>query len=1381
MSDGSVKIDVKLDSQDFEKEINGLSAKVSKGLKEVSNSFKSIGGAMTDVGKNLTMGITTPLLGLATAATKVGTDFKSEMQNLAAITGMTADEMQQMEKGIRDIALTSGRSVTEVAANTKMLAEAGGDLGLVMEQLAHGTNLATATQTDMATTLDFLGSTMKTFGVEAEDTQSTVDSFAYVTTLANVELAQLGESYVNVGGSAANAGMSIDDVNAILVTFSNAGLKGGSAGTVLNGVLKNLSTPTNRAKKALDDLNVSLYDNEGQSRDMFAIMGELQSALGDMTDEQRNRYESIIFDTVAQQGWNMITAEGIGTIMELSSEISESAEAFEGLGQAAGMAAVQNDNLSGRVDLLKSSIAELGIQIFESLSPYLEKLVETIQKVVTWFVNADQQSKDLAVKIGLIAAAIGPVLLVGGHLVTAMGTITGAISTVTGAIAGMGTGATGLSAVLTALTGPIGIIIGSIGLLIAGFVYLWNTNEEFQANITTLWNSIQDSISSVIENIKGIFTGFIEHLSETGALEGIYNVILGTWEAIQTGLDAIWTAIFTIASTLFGGIADFFEENSQAITDILTTTWDIIWAFIEPIWKTINQIATKIFGDIKAFFQKWGPEIQAIFKNTFQIVFEVVKAIFDKLKAFWDNWGGTIAATFNYVLGAVKNVFTLVWNQIKNVVELAINTIRGIIKFVLAVIQGDWEGAWNAVKQVFKGIWDYIKNTIENIKTFIVNTFNNIKTFLSEIDLLEIGKNIIQGLIDGMTSMATAAWDAVKGIAGGIVDGVKDFLGIHSPSRVMREIGKNIGEGLIIGTEDMQSEVAQSGDELARAYIESITNGFDAGLSEAAVIMLGKWTDLNQGMTDIVKMTGADMVQAEIDTLDKLISETEKRNAEIAKAEELANKERAVAQAKSNDERIKAQDDLNKTLAKNELEALKEKRDMLKDQLKDIKDAYQQMSEAIVNALKERYSQEKDLSITALEGEVERRKEASAQIIEQYEREYAAKMKTLDIEESDEVRALQMKIDALDAQTDAEERALKEQDNQRKVFDLQQKVLQAESAEERIAAQEKLDAELTKQQRDALLQQRKDEKASLKEQITQVKDNYKAQRDNAKSDIDAKKSEYKQREEDTKVYFKNERTKIDEHYSVLMQKERIEAEARKMMIDGNQQEIVNLLNKYTPSWATAGQNAGQAFLNALQGVTPSIESEVQRIMSLINQASQVQSDLASMKSSVQSSNSSPTQQNQQSHTVKSGDTLSGIASKYGVSISALRNENGLSAADDKKLQVGRTLKIPILHEGGISLKEQFALIDKKEAVAPLADLYGMMERAVVTTANKLVSGFTQTIKNVSNVTTTHHEPKFEITVNYQGEMSRQDVNSMSRTLANQTARELRSRGLVTLG
>src|SRR5690606_38104424 len=116
-------------------------------------------------------------------------------------------------------------------------------------------------------------------------------------------------------------------------------------------------------------------------------------------------------------------------------------------------------------------------------------------------------------------------------------------------------------------------------------------------------------------------------------------------------------------------------------------------------------------------------------------------------------------------------------------VNNGIDLVLGIIRTILALLRGDWEGAWDSIKQTAEDIWE------------------NITEFFENVDLVQIGKDIIQGLIDGMSSMVSTVKDGVVNIGTKIVDTFKGWLKIKSPSRVMMALAKHIPGGAIKGME----------------------------------------------------------------------------------------------------------------------------------------------------------------------------------------------------------------------------------------------------------------------------------------------------------------------------------------------------------------------------------------------------------------------------------------------------------------------------------------------------------------------------------------------------------------------------------------------------
>src|SRR6185312_9406031 len=125
-----------------------------------------------------------------------------------------------------------------------------------------------------------------------------------------------------------------------------------------------------------------------------------------------------------------------------------------------------------------------------------------------------------------------------------------------------------------------------------------------------------------------------------------------------------------------------------------------------------------------------------------------------------------------------------------------------IIQTVMKLLQGDWEGAWNTIKST------------------AVKIVGNIVKFFKDVDLLQIGKDILQGLINGFTSMVDAVTSTVKNIAGNIKNAITDFFDIHSPSRVMAEVGKWISQGLAVGIESQESQVTKTMLDLGYAIMD---------------------------------------------------------------------------------------------------------------------------------------------------------------------------------------------------------------------------------------------------------------------------------------------------------------------------------------------------------------------------------------------------------------------------------------------------------------------------------------------------------------------------------------------------------------------------------
>jgi phage-related protein len=170
------------------------------------------------------------------------------------------------------------------------------------------------------------------------------------------------------------------------------------------------------------------------------------------------------------------------------------------------------------------------------------------------------------------------------------------------------------------------------------------------------------------------------------------------------------------------------------------------------------------------------------------------------------------------VTGIVRGAGT----AISSFIGWMIMGIRGVITGGLNVVRGIFSSVWNGVIGVVRGAWSGITGAVSGGISTVVNFFGGL---LGKITgaignaagaLWGIGRNIIQGLIDGIGSMMGAIGQAIVNLVPGPIVGVfKSLLGIHSPSRVFRGFGVNIGEGLVLGIQDMHGDVEKAVEKLA--------------------------------------------------------------------------------------------------------------------------------------------------------------------------------------------------------------------------------------------------------------------------------------------------------------------------------------------------------------------------------------------------------------------------------------------------------------------------------------------------------------------------------------------------------------------------------------
>lgn len=521
-------------------------------------------------------------------------------------------------------------------------------------------------------------------------------------------------------------------------------------------------------------------------------MSEMADWLGNIKDKSlQNAIATQVFGTKWEdQGPNMIAI-------------------LEGLGDAQDKTKENQDELNSATEKMKADPAvqmkQAMVDIQTAVAPLLVSIAEIVGSIAKWV----SQNSTLA---GVIAAVVAGVGLVVG-IFMALAPIVMTISTIIG----------GVGAAFGAMILPVLAVIAAVAAFVALGIAVYKN-----------WDGISEFFVGLWESIKTIFTTSITAIGEF--------------------LSTVWDGMVTIIKTVWDGIKLYFTTVLNIYKLIFTTIWTGIKAAVTTIWNAIKTTATTVFNGIKVFFTTVLNFYKTIFTTVWNAIKSVVTTIWNGIKSTATTVFNVIKTTITTIFNAIKSVSTTVWNSIKSVVSIAVNgirsvvttvfnAVRSIVSSVMTTVKSVISSAWNGAKSIVSSAVNSIKSTVSNVfnalkgvvstamngvKSAIESGWNKAKGFLEGINLFSIGKNIIEGLIKGIKNMAGAVGGAIKSVADGAVNSAKKALGIHSPSRVMRdEVGYWVSEGLakgIIANTNAEKAAKQKAQAIKNQFVKDLKN-----------------------------------------------------------------------------------------------------------------------------------------------------------------------------------------------------------------------------------------------------------------------------------------------------------------------------------------------------------------------------------------------------------------------------------------------------------------------------------------------------------------------------------------------------------------------------
>lgn len=900
-----------------------------------SQGLQTIGGMFSSAGTKLTAGLTAPVVGFGAASVKAGTEFDSSMSQVSAVSKATGEDLEL----IRDRAIEMGEktrySAKEVSDAMYYMGLAGWDAQQIYAGIPGVLALGAASGEDLSRVSDIVTDSLTAFGKSAEDTTEFVNVLAEASRSSNTTVDLLGESFKYVAPVAGAFGYSIQDVAIMLGTFANNGVKGSQAGTGMRQALNSLINPSDKAAAQMDKFGVSLFNADGSTKTLMQVMQELRGTFGGLAIDIHNADGEVmtgeeimekyghalptsdmekltaivqIFGVRALPGMLSVINASESDFNDLSTAIYGAQDAYDGLGTAFGMQQTMLDNVQGDWYLFTSALGTTKIIISDMAKGALRELLQKLTELVKAFNDMSPEQQEQIVKWALMAASIGPVLLVIGKIISTIGALMTTFKNLKLAFTFVTTGLThvkeafllakagmtgfagqtsALGAALGSITAPIAAIIALIAVLAAAFVNLWKNNEEFRDKMIGIWDGLKEKLSAsfqkitdainslgfdfenIVEVIKAAWEGLCELLAplfvgvwtfitDTIAtfaeiIAGVFQVICGIIKGIKDGdWSLLWEGLGTIVSAVVEGIVGWIDNIGETIWNMVqvvagwfgadwTMTWDeakqavvdwfwgvVEWfqqlpgkiaEFFSQIWTNVTgwasnmvdkavEVGTNFFNNVVNWFQQLPYKIGYFIGYALGTVVKWVADMLAKAYELGSMFLNHIVTFFTQLPGKILTFITSAWNNVvawaTNMVnkakEMATNFLNNVVN-TLTQLPGKVKAKLDeALQKAAQWVTDMGAKGLEAAKSLIDKFVEGAKNVGETVK--SIGKNIVDGVWNGIVAAKDTFFNNVKNFFSGLVDGAKEALGIKSPSRVMEEeVGVWLPPGVTKGFE----------------------------------------------------------------------------------------------------------------------------------------------------------------------------------------------------------------------------------------------------------------------------------------------------------------------------------------------------------------------------------------------------------------------------------------------------------------------------------------------------------------------------------------------------------------------------------------------------
>ena len=769
------------EAQELAGRISRLSGELGENRQQLENAERAadrLGDTMEDAGqqaedssegytvlKNVIANLATEAINKAVDAFKeLATEGDSALAMLEARTGATSSEMEGFEDVMYEVYNANyGESLGDVSEKLSTVIQMTDDLDNA--SLANVTKNAIALEDvfgfDIMESMRGVNSLMDQFGITSDQAFNLIVQGAQKGLNQNDDL--------------------LDTINEYSVQFKNAGYSADDMFNMLANGVESGTWSVDKLGDAVKEFNIRMSD--GSAKDAVEALGfswekvsEDWSKGGDSAKEVFNMLVNELdgLETTTE-GYNI----GVGLLGTMYEDLGQEAvlalSNTEGAINSASDAMAQMD--SAAYDTLESSLSQLGRTVkAEVVQPIAEKLTPAIKDSVN-FVNervgpAVEWLLSHLPEVGIILGTIGSVIAA-----MKWGSIVGQISKISGAFSGFKTA-------IAAIPGPVLAIIAIVAALAAGFMYLWETNEDFRNNVTAVWEELQGSFSELGGKISDMLNQLMPLISEIAStvltafgqiaeavlpiliqlISELLPVIIGLIDQLLPVLTQIIESVLTVLVDVINQLLPLVMQIIEAvlpvllqlvqailpiITQIVEAVLPVLIQLINTILPIITQIISAVLPVLVEILNALTPILNmviSLLQPILNLIISLVEPILNLIMAaiqplieIFATLISTILEPIMPILSAVANIITSVLGAaiqaIQPIIQSLTSVFQGLIDFITGVFSGNWSQAWNGIVQVFGGLWDSLVGIVKAPINAVIGLINKAIGALNSISV----------------------------------------------------------------------------------------------------------------------------------------------------------------------------------------------------------------------------------------------------------------------------------------------------------------------------------------------------------------------------------------------------------------------------------------------------------------------------------------------------------------------------------------------------------------------------------------------------------------------------------------------------------------------